>query len=182
MTVIAELHQDHKNLSKLLDVLREKVKQLRQGAQPSYHLIADVVDYIGFYADSHHHPREDKMYAYFKHRDVELDEVMARCELEHRALRDYSSDLIEAIDGVLNDAVMPMDAFITRLEEYVEHQVKHLNLEEGEIFPRIEKIATAEDWEVLAQRLPRIDDPLFGEKQAEQYIDLYRELMLDLAS
>ena len=66
MNILSELHQDHLNLSRLLEMLDRKVEQLRGGVHPDFSLMAEVVSYVGSYADQHHHPREDKMYAFFQ--------------------------------------------------------------------------------------------------------------------
>lgn len=180
MTILTELHQDHVNLNKLLVILRQKVIKLRAGNHPNFNLMADVIDYISAYADGFHHPREDKMYDYFTGRNSGLDKALESCEAEHEGLKQSSLELREAIDGVLHDAVMPMNEFADLLDRFVSQQTDHLNHEEGEIFPLLEKNATSEDWSVLARNLPTPEDPLFGEKQAQQFTDLYRELIIDM--
>ncbi|WP_420598476.1 hemerythrin domain-containing protein [Neptuniibacter sp.] len=180
MTILTELHQDHINLDKLLVLLRSKVGQLRAGHHPNFNLIGDVVSYIAGYADGFHHPREDKIYAYFKGRDTELDPLLENCEKEHNDLKQSSSQLQDAIDGILHDAVIPMNEFADLLDDYVSRQTLHLNLEEGDIFPKLEAIAEEKDWSYLAQQLPKPDDPLFGEKQAVEFTDLYKELIIDM--
>jgi len=180
MTVVSELHQDHVNLSKLLEILEKKVEKLKHDGEPNFSLMADVIGYIANYAEHHHHPREDKMYAFFKGRDAELDKVMADCEVAHQELKGIGGDLLEVIDGILHDAVLPMDEFITRLESFVLNEKAHLDFEEGHIFPKLIAVANDKDWAELAISLPAEADPLFGEKQAEEYKELYKALMQDM--
>lgn len=180
MTILAELHQDHVNLNKLLVILRQKVNQLKEGQQPNFCLIADVIDYISNYADGHHHPREDKMYQYLADRNPELDKHLFNCAKEHEELKATSLQLSEAIDGILHDSVMPMDEFVNLLDDFVSLQTAHLNFEEGELFPLIADIVSEGDLAELERELPKQDDPLFGEKQAHEYMDLYRELILEM--
>lgn len=180
MTILTELHQDHVNLNKLLVMLRQKVDKLREGEQPNFNLIADVISYISGYADGFHHPREDRMYEFLVGRDNALDQLLSSCEKEHEALKSSSQQLKDAIEGVLHDAVMPMNEFADLLDDYVSRQTAHLNLEEGELFPKIDAVATEQDWKMLGKLLPAPEDPLFGEKQAHEYTDLYRELIIDL--
>ncbi|MGH1463382.1 MAG: hemerythrin domain-containing protein [Neptuniibacter sp.] len=180
MTILTELHQDHINLNKLLVLLRSKVDKLREGAHPNFTLIGDVINYIASYADGFHHPREDQMYDHFMGRSADLDKLLSSCEKEHVELKKSSEHLQEAIEGVLHDAVMPMSEFAELLDDYVSRQTYHLNLEEGEIFPRIDAVAEASDWEKLVAELPKSEDPLFGEKQAYEFTDLYKELIIDM--
>ena len=86
------------------------------------------------------------MYAYFRGRDAELDKAIDRCEAEHREMKHLGVELSEAVDCILHDAVMPMDQFTDRLEQFVTQQADHLNLEEGELFPKLQAVASEEDW------------------------------------
>ncbi|WP_286238187.1 hemerythrin domain-containing protein [Neptuniibacter halophilus] len=180
MTILTELHQDHVNLNKLLLMLQQQVDKLRKGEQPSFSLMGDVVEYIASYADGFHHPREDKLYEALAQRSHGLDEKLQACREEHDALKIASTHLSDAIDGVLHDAVMPMAEFADLLEEFVTLQVRHLNYEEGELFPLIAAQVSDEELAVLSQQLPMPSDPLFSEKRAHEYNDLYRELIEEL--
>lgn len=181
MTVLNDLHQDHVNLNKLLAVLDHKLEELKQGEMPNFVLLSDAVDYITSYADAYHHPLEDQMYEAFKNSGCqELDEAIVRCVDEHKLLKQSSHDIIEAVDCILSDAVVPMDQFAAKLERFLDEQIEHLNLEEGTLFPLLDEVATDEQWRALESDLPIMDDPLFGEKQKQRYIDLYSELLRDM--
>ncbi len=180
MNILSELHQDHVNLSRLLEMLDHKVDQLRDGNHPDFSLMAEVVSYVGSYADQHHHPREDKMYAFFQGRDAGLDQAFERCEEDHRALKQLSTHLEESIEGILNDVVMPMDRFTDQLDAFVQAEKRHLDFEEQSIFPPLRNIASEADWQQLAEQLPQSEDPLFGEKQADEYRALYKALMEEM--
>lgn len=181
MTILEQLHQDHVNLNRLLDILSHKVSRLRAGEHPNFGLLGDVIEYITNYADVHHHPREDKIYAYFHQRGPELEEAILRCEKEHHDMKHFGVELAEAVDCILHDAVMPMDKFADKLDSFVTHQKCHLDLEEGVLFPLLRQLATEEDWAALTEELPRVNDPLFG-ALAEQYSTLYQELLTDNAA
>jgi len=180
MTILNELHQDHINLNKMLKILRLKVKKLRAGDHPNFNLMADVIDYISTYADGYHHPREDSIYRHFQGRSQELDQQLQNCEAAHQSMKTTCHELADLIDGILHDAVVPMDEFTDKLEAFLDEQVEHLNMEEGAIFPQLQGVANDQDWVQLIDELPSSDDPLFGEKQAAKYSELYRELIVDM--
>ncbi|MBV0932267.1 hemerythrin domain-containing protein [Marinobacterium weihaiense] len=182
MNIVSELHQDHVNLDRLLEILERKVTRLRAGNHPDFSLMAEVVDYVGDYADQHHHPREDRMYAFFRGRDAALDKAFDKSEAEHVTLKQLSTRLAESIDGILHDAVMPMDQFTDQLEAFVKAEKAHLRHEEKAIFKPLESLASDTDWQALAEQLPQSEDPLFGERQADQYRALYKALVEDMKS
>lgn len=177
MGILDELHQDHINLSRLLDMLAQKITSLRAGDDANFQLIADVVDYIATYADTHHHPREDELYAYFAGRNAELDKAIDRCVAEHTGLKVVAEEISEAVDCILRDVVISMPTFIDNLSLLVNEQRGHLDLEEAVLFPLLKQIGKDSDWELLAQKLPKMNDPLFGAAQAEKYMDLYQQLL-----
>ncbi len=180
MAILAELHQEHMNLKRLLDMLERKVERFRSGTHPNFQLMSDVVSYVGGYADLHHHPREDRMYAHFRGRDAGLDAKLTQSEQEHVELKKVSTALFDAIEGVLHDAsVIPMEQLVEQLDQFVTLETNHLNLEEGDIFPKIESVATEQDWQQVDAENPAPADPLFGLKQADEYRDLYRALLED---
>ncbi|KDE39177.1 hypothetical protein ADINL_2306 [Nitrincola lacisaponensis] len=180
MTLIEQLHQDHINLSRLLEVLELKIQRLKAGDAPNFQLLAELVEYIGHYADQFHHPREDQMYHYFAERDAALDQQLQICEAEHADLKLLSREITETVDAVMHDAVIPMSEFIERLENFVRRERSHLDFEESIIFPAIHAVAKAQDWPRLEQQLPQPEDPLFGEKQGEQYRELYKAMLQDV--
>lgn len=180
MAILAELHQEHVNLKRLLEMLERKVARFRAGTHPNFQLISDVISYVGGYADTHHHPREDRIYAHFQGRNAELDAKMAQSEQEHGELKKLSGALFESVEGVLNDAaVVPIEQLIDQLEQFVQLESRHLDLEEGEVFPRIDALASPDDWQQVEAENPSPTDPLFGLKQADEYRDLYRALLED---
>ena len=182
MTVVSELHQDHVNLNKLLEILDKKILKMKRGNRPNFNLMADVIGYIATYAEGYHHPREDKLYSYFQGKSTQLDVVMQECEQEHINLKGYANTLLETIDGVLHDAVVPMDEFIGKLEDFVSNEKAHLDFEEVKVFPLLNQIATDTDWNEVNNTLPVEEDPLFGQKRSEEYKSLYGELMRDINS
>lgn len=180
MAIMAKLHQEHLNLKRLLDILDSKVEKFRAGTRPNYQLMSDVVSFVGSYADTHHHPQEDSIFSTFAGRDGRTDELMQRCEKQHRELHQLSTALLDAIEGVLHDAaVVPLEQLIDQLELFVKRQAEHLDFEENEVFPAIERIATAPEWQDLESRLEQAGDPSLGLKQSEEYRDLYKALMED---
>jgi hemerythrin-like domain-containing protein len=181
MSVLDQLHQEHINLNRLLDILDNHCRSLEQKGQSNFPLVMEVIQYINHYADIHHHPREDALYAYFAGRDLLLDEAQMFCTAEHQRMRLQTHALLDLLDGVLNDAaVIPLDKINNQLMDFVKHQRAHLAFEERRIFPAIDRLAIEEDWQILAKELPKPIDPLFGERQADQYKELYREMIYDL--
>ncbi|MGY6038701.1 hemerythrin domain-containing protein [Aeromonas sp. AE23HZ002T15] len=181
--MLSSLHKDHLNIAKLLQLLKYKLVAIR-GEQPiSYFLIRDVVDYLREVSDKVHHPKEDMIYDYYlKYRVVE-GEVANRLHEEHAQLLETGTELKEMVEMILMDAVIPLDQFTARLEQFIEQQEAHMNYEEGVIFPHLRDSLTEDDWRHLEQLWHNRaeNDPLFGAEVSQHFQALARQLSLPLS-
>ncbi|EPJ45813.1 MAG: hypothetical protein OFPII_24610 [Osedax symbiont Rs1] len=175
MNMLAELHKDHINMSKLLAILEKNIKSTRQGAAADLPLMAEAIEYIGHYADVYHHPLEDIMYTHFAGRSRELDALMRQCQEEHRQLHAQTEQVLLPISEILLDGIQPLSDILSALEKFIATENQHLNFEEAKIFPLIESIASAEDWEVIARKAGFESDTI-DEFEANQYAAIYAEL------
>jgi hemerythrin-like domain-containing protein len=176
--LITELHQDHVNLGRLLNLLGRELDRLRRGENPNYWLLLDLVDYIESYPDQIHHPREDVIFDVYleSHQASAVD--IRRLMDEHKSLIVLSHELRELIDQVTQSSVFPRDLIESRLSDYLNKQWEHLNLEEGEIFQLLSDSLTPEQWDKVNNRIPRAADPLFGGAIQQRYQAIYEQIML----
>lgn len=172
MNVLEQLHQDHINLCKLLRILDDLIHRVDEGEPPDFPLMAEIADYIEVYDKRHHHPREDRVYAFFAGRSMQLDKVMDRCRSEHAELETSGRSLAEILDGPMHDAVMPVDELAARLRQFILAELSHLDFEEGEVYPKLAALSSATDWAELDQLLPPENDPLFGQTETDRFIRL----------
>ena len=67
--IIELLHQEHRNIEKLLCVLERELSVFNRGDRPDYEVVLAVIDYFKDYPDSCHHPKEDIIVKKLKARD-----------------------------------------------------------------------------------------------------------------
>lgn len=165
------IHNDHRNINQLLRILRKKIKSLECDERINYRLIKAIISYLRNYADKYHHPMEDMIYAYYLKYRVVSDDIANRLADEHQQIKQATIDLEELVEMVLLDAIVPQQVCIDRLRSYVELQAMHLMYEESQILPAIRESLDADDWSNLQQQWQHnhYDDPLFGDKIAEEY-------------
>lgn len=65
---------------------------------------------------------------------------MENLEKEHQELAEKTKEFSMLIEMILQDAVVPQDIFIAQLEDFIESQKRHLELEERKILPLIEEL------------------------------------------
>lgn len=172
------LHQEHINMARLLDVLREKLFAIRSEKPVRYHLLRDVLSYLSEVSDRQHHPKEDVIYDYYlKYRCQDPDMPTQLLE-EHQRLIIAGAELRELVEMILMDAVIPLDQMAAKLEQFIVLQQRHLDYEEKEVFPLLRQSLTEDDWRHIEQSWHNsgAEDPLFGHQVAERYRDLFERL------
>ncbi len=182
MKILSVLHRDHINMSKLLTLIERNIEQIKQGHSADLKLMAEAIEYIGHYADLYHHPLEDVLYDYFKDKSAELTLLINRCEKEHQDLKVCTEQVLSPISVSLLDGMLPMAKIIENLEAFLEQEKQHINFEEGQIFPKIEALANAQDWEKLAKESWLKTDAMFQKFDSNHYAELYADLEEAIAS
>ncbi|RCU51813.1 hemerythrin [Corallincola luteus] len=184
------IHNDHKNLAILIQLLRERHAALVEKGEVNYSLIRDVVDYMQEYADKYHHKVEDVVYDYYLTHKCQQSSEGNKLSVEHKKLELNTDELRTMLDMILNDCVIPLDQFADKLGEFIAMQQAHMDYEEQHILPELAAVMTKDDWQAVADKFPVCPgatleeakataqrlDPLFGQQVAEQYKDLAKRL------
>lgn len=172
------LHQEHINLAKLLDLLREKLFSIRGEKPISYQLLKDILCYMSEVSDQRHHPKEELIYDYYLKYRCDDPALGEQLKSEHQQIVESGSALREMVEMILMDTVIPLDQFAARLEQFIVLQQRHMDFEEGQIFPALREALTEDDWRHLEHNWLYLtsDDPLFGREVAERYQELAKRL------
>ena len=176
MDIIASLHEDHVNVAQVASVAREELRLLAAGETADYALLEDIMCYVTGYPDTHHHPTEDIVFARLKERSPEISEEIDSLLAEHVEIIARGRRFLEAIRAVAEESFMLREDFLHRGEEYLTLLVRHMDVEEGRLFPRARSELTEEDWVVLKERIEQRVDPLFGPALDEDYRRLWRRI------
>lgn len=128
------LHQDHINIAKLLNVLRDILAAIRSENPVRFNLLRDVLSYLREVADTHHHPREDLIYEYFTtYRCSDPSIVTTVLKEQHKQIVRKGEDLQELVAMILMDAVIPLDSVATALGTTLRIQLRRARLLSGQV-------------------------------------------------
>ncbi len=174
--MIERIRREHGYMVRLLAILRHKLNEIKQERAINYSLMAEIVDYLSTHSETVHHPKEDILYNYFLNHYGKQQSI-ENLEQEHQELAEKTREFSEVIEMILQDAIVPQDMFITHLEDFINSQKRHLELEERKILPLIEELFTTEDWQhVESLWSENEDDPVFGETIADRYKQLAKRV------
>ncbi|WP_375751296.1 hemerythrin domain-containing protein [Vibrio sp. HN007] len=175
--MIEQIRREHGYMVRLLAILRKKLNRIRSEEPINYSLIKEIVDYLSSHSESTHHPKEDILYQYYIKTYGAGDKVhnqeMKDLEKDHVELSAKTHDFLDIVEMILQDAVVPLDVFADQLESFIQEQKRHLDFEEHEVLPVINKTFTTHDWQAVESLWEQTDDdPVFGDTIADKYKQL----------
>lgn len=172
--IMLHLHNEHKYMTKLLNVLLEQVELIGNKAKPDLDIMYDVIRYMNEYSDISHHPREDIIYRKLSARDDSHKHEIVNLLIEHEAESKKTESLLKCIKDTQK---LPDNENLKNLkfrcEDYIATLNGHMDLEESQVFPRILEVLTEEDWADIINEIQPGKDPLFGKIVEKRYQDLF---------
>lgn len=175
--ILDNLHQDHRNLARLWDLLGRELNIFKKGGHPDYELVETILDYCLNYPDLCHHPTENLVFEKLAERDPGAINAIGDLKKEHEKLGALTWRFSNALSNVLEDEQLPRDWFLDVANNFLVFSRNHLQMEEVLFFPAARKNLTDQDWAELEAAIEDVEDPLFGSDKQEKYQSLFRDIM-----
>lgn len=177
---IARWHEEHANFARLLDLLGKQLELFHEGGRPRYNLMLDTLYYLTHYADDVHHPREELAFAKAAWRDPTILPVVEALTREHLALREKGDGLVEQLEWVLNEALLPRQEIERAGHDYIATLRRHMKREETDVFPVVARTLGAGCWEEIDRAIAEGHDPLFGPQVEARFRSLCRHIASEM--
>lgn len=174
---IAQLQLDHRNMTRLLDLLRMELDAYRTGQALDVDLLGSIMEYSLNYPDLCHHPLENVIYARLCQRDPAAASKIGDLLKEHAHLGELTRKLAAAINNVARDSELPRAWLEGIIDNYLGSNYRHIAAEEKTFFPLALATLTDADWDVVDAGKSGDADPLFGGKLTQGYRALYDRIM-----
>jgi len=173
--ILDRLHQEHKQISQLLDLLDGILAKFHLGQEPDYEILSELLQYMEEYSDQIHHPTEELIRDRLRlagQNQPYLD-VLTR---QHEALNEMTRNFRQAVEGVVSGEVQRRDQVEAYGREMVTTLRDHLNIEEAEAFPLARKVLKDDDWEAINAEVARSIDPLLSETDLKRIRTIFQHL------
>ncbi len=172
------LRQDHRQMTKLLDLLGRQIDLVSEKRQADTELLFEIADYFRSYPDLYHHPKEDLIVRQLAVRVPAAVEELASLEAEHEA---GSHDLIRFCHALVNFSMEPgaeadRARFLAASRTFLDNERRHLAWEEERFFPTAEITLTSEDWAAIDKKIALLAVPEFERDARARFSRLSREL------
>ena len=176
--ILAEIHNDHRNYSQLLELIRIDIDKLVDSASPDYIRLYDIMNYMTNYPDLAHHPIEEIIFTEIARMQPALDETVKQLNREHKQLASIGHALKESLQCVTSGSIVSRKSLIDSANDYHQLLTNHMNTEESKILPAIATAFDENDWSILEAQIIVLKDSLFADVIQEQFSDLYERITL----
>jgi hemerythrin-like domain-containing protein len=179
--VLAELRQDHKNMSLMLNLLEQESNRLFDGEDTDFELLYDIMHYMTVYPDAVHHPKEDRIYAEIKAARPDLSVGFDRITVDHRHIAELGVRLRDEVASINAGGIIPKKSVVADTLRYVNTLRGHIQWEELDLFRRVEEMVEEGHELFEAATFLQTSDPVFGpevEANFSRLFDSVRERVL----
>jgi len=167
--IIERLSQEHRNIEKLLAILERELEVFDRGPSPDYVVIGAIISYFEVYPEVYHHPQEDVVFAKLKIRDPAAAAKVGDLAREHQKGAERLRRVAHAIENVLADRELLRQDVDAIVRDFIEHERRHILMEDRDFFPAALKALTPRDWAEIASALTNPEDPLFSDAAEETF-------------
>ena len=174
--VIEVLRNEHCNIESLLCVLERELSVFDRGDRPNYELVLAVIEYFKDYPDTCHHPKEDMIFAKLKARDPATLSMIGDLEAEHREGAERLHRVAQAIERVLSDQDLVRQNVDNIIRDFINHERRHMAMEERLVFPAALNALLPEDWADIALKMADREDPLYRLELEQRFNHLRRNI------
>ena len=174
---ITLLRRDHVSFALLLSALLRQAERAENGKPPSVELVKLILIYFRDYLRKIHHPKEEMLYNLLA---ACAPEQAAKCHsaiAEHRALTDRLRPLEMAIAALSPHEKDSLQGFAAEARSFIEDEDRHINEEEGHLYPSAVHRLSVADWERIDTLTANDATPVFGEDAVRPFNTLKDEIL-----
>src|ERR1700749_4903833 len=148
--VIAVLTDTHRNMERVLMLMRFQLDSLRQQNHASaYILLGNAIGYMHRYPNLVHHPVEDLICAKLAHKLPETSALCLRIREQHLAFTSAETALLKDIHVARDNEGRGWRGIQEQGVAYCVAHANHIRREETELFPQALRALKGADWDEI---------------------------------
>lgn len=159
---MSELREDHRNMAEVLDLLERVIDDIRNENDDVLELLGEIMHYMTVYPDAVHHPKEDLVYGQLQQHRPDLSSGIENVAGDHSEIAALGVQLRNDIDAIESGTAVRREQLIDDAASYVERLRKHMQWEEADLFPRIDRMLESTAHPLDLSEFRDMQDPVFG--------------------
>ncbi|MFV8817748.1 alpha/beta hydrolase fold domain-containing protein [Haliea sp. E17] len=180
---IVAIFDEHRYATRLLHLLKAEAANLRAGKDADFESMEAIMRYFVEFPDRYHHPKEDLIFARMSGLGSEMRKTIARLERDHAKTGEQSADLYHRLQAQNRPTRgSRATALANKLDSYADALLAHMQLEEQSVFLPSRSALGDIDWQEINKAIPPVEDPLFGDRLAQDYVQLMERYLNEFTS
>lgn len=176
--IAQELTDAHRNMERVLTLIRLQVDTLREGQDAeAYQLLTNAVGYMRNYPGVIHHPVEDLIFGRLVVHAPQTRTVCARLHEQHKSFRRREATLLRRILSAQQGDAEACQQVKKLGTSYCNEHANHIRSEEVEVFPQAARYLSLDEWEEIGDQSRALIDPILERNDLKQFDNLYDYLM-----
>ena len=147
--LLERLSRDHARIAGVIQQLSELAED--PAGQPDWDRLDELIGFLDYYADSVHHPLEDRLFDHLVNKGLTPTErhLVFRNLGQHEELLSMTGRLAAQVAEGRDGRVVDVAAFLEDVSAYVALQRRHMRFEENQLFPLLDQAFDYSDWNAL---------------------------------
>lgn len=174
--LLKKLHRDHVNLGRVLNLLVSQLNEFYEGRESDFDLKIELLEYIESYAELLHQPTEDLIFDLARERVGKKRPLLEKTAQQHASLIGLTRKFRQSLEGIMQGAIQARDEIEIEGREFIALQRQHILTEESELFPVLDACIDDDEWDQIEQKMPKLDDPVFGKPDSNRFRTLVQYL------
>ncbi len=180
MEALRIISAEHSSLWRLVTAVDQVCQEIEAGAlQPDIDFFGAVLDYVGSYVNTMHHPKEnDYLFKIMQERLPESKGIIAQLMREHEDEPKEAEHLHQILEKyAARPNPVHLKALLNGVQHFCQHIRAHIKTEETTVMPMAKKGLLPEDWAQIDLAFANNEDPLFGVKARTEYTELHKRIV-----
>lgn len=168
MSMARHLHTAHTDLDDALGLLDRELQHFRDSGEADLDTVEETLYFFIHHSELPRYARERLAYRRLGERHPPLQRLIAAVERRQGALQDEAQRLLETVEDMAEDVLVPKAEFDARAERFLRRQRHHLAVRRRRLLPLAEQALQETDWQTIEAALACATPRLAAAARAER--------------
>lgn len=149
--LLERLSRDHARIAGVVRRLADLAERLE--TDPAWGEIAELIDFLDYYADKVHHPLEDRVFDHLVNKGLTPTErhLVFKNLGQHEEITGMTEALARQATQAAAGKPIEVGEFAEAVLAYIALQQRHMRFEENQLFPLLDQGLENSDWNALTE-------------------------------
>ncbi|PWG61637.1 hypothetical protein [Sediminicurvatus halobius] len=153
MSMARHLHTAHADLEDALGLLERELLRFREAGEADLDTVGETLYFLIHHGELPRYARERLVYHRLSDAQPPLRRLISAVERRQSALREEAQRLMETVEDMAEDVLVPKAEFDARAERFLRRQRHQLAIRRRRLLPLAERLLAEADWQAIESEL-----------------------------